>query len=105
MIITSTFTIPNKEIDSIVGLVNGSIVKTKHVGRDILAVFKNIFGGEIKSYTALVAESRQEAIDRMIKEAEKLNADAIVGIRFSSSSIAAGASEIHVYGTAIKFKS
>ncbi|MBS9778675.1 MAG: YbjQ family protein [Campylobacteraceae bacterium] len=102
MFITNTETIPGKEIISLYGVVSGSTVRAKHVGRDIAASVKNIFGGELKGYTELLQESRDEAIKRMQEQAQELGANAIVNVRFSTSSVAAGASEIYVYGTAVK---
>ena len=80
---------------------SGSTVRAKHVGRDIFASIKNIFGGELKGYTELLGESRDEALERMKAQAQQLGANAIVNVRFSTSSIAAGAAEIYVYGTAV----
>ena len=94
--------LPGKEIVEFFGLVNGSTVRSKHVGRDIMAGFKNILGGELKGYTELLNESRKEAIARMVAEAEAAGANAILNIRFSTSSVANGAAEIYVYGTAVK---
>ncbi|WKZ56973.1 MAG: YbjQ family protein [Bdellovibrionota bacterium] len=101
MILTNIETIPGKQIIEHYGLVTGSTVRSKHVGRDIVASFKNIFGGELRGYTELLNESRQEAIDRMIAQAQSMGANAIVNVRFSTSSIAAGAAELYVYGTAV----
>lgn len=95
-------TIPGKQIESVVGLVQGSSVRAKHVGRDIMAGIKNVFGGELKGYTELLNESREEAMQRMIQAAQAQGANAIVNVRFSTSSIAAGAAEIFAYGTAVK---
>jgi uncharacterized protein YbjQ (UPF0145 family) len=102
MIITTTETIPNKQIVEILGISRGSTVRARHAGRDILAGFKNIVGGEISDYTKLMADSREEAMQRMIEDAKKLNADAIVNIRFTTSTISQGAAEIMAYGTAVK---
>ena len=99
---TNIETIPQKEIIEHFGLVSGSTVRSKHVGRDIMASFKNIFGGELKGYTELLSESREEAIQRMQDQARSLGANAIVNVRFSTSSVAAGAAELYVYGTAVK---
>jgi uncharacterized protein YbjQ (UPF0145 family) len=101
MILTNTETLPGKEIKECLGVVSGSTVRAKHFGRDFLAGLKNIVGGELGSYTELLGESRIEATERMIEQAKQLGADAVVNIRFSTSSIAAGASEIYVYGTAV----
>ena len=94
--------LPNFQITERLDVVYGSTVRSKHVGKDFFAGLKNIVGGELTAYTELLEESRQEAIDRMILKAEALGADAVVGLRFSTSSIAQGASELFVYGTAVK---
>ena len=94
--------LPNYQITERLDVVYGSTVRSKHVGKDLFAGLKNIVGGELTAYTELLEESRQEAIDRMIVKAEALRADAVVGLRFSTSSIAQGASELFVYGTAVK---
>lgn len=93
--------IPGKTITEHYGVVSGSTVRAKHAGRDIMASFKNIFGGELKGYTELLSESRDEAINRMKEQARSLGANAIVNVRFSTSSVAAGAAELYVYGTAV----
>ena len=102
MIVTNIEYIPNREITEHFGVVSGSTVRAKHVGRDIAASFKNIFGGELKGYTELLSESREEAIERMKEQAQSLGANAILNVRFSTSSVAAGAAELYVYGTAVK---
>ena len=102
MIITNIETVPGKSIVEHFGVVSGSTIRAKHVGKDILASFKNLVGGELKAYTQLLQESRQEAVDRMIAEASQLGANAIVNVRFSTSSVAAGAAELYAYGTAVK---
>lgn len=94
--------LPNHTITERLDVVYGSVVRSKHVGKDLLAGLKNLVGGELVAYTELLEESRQEALNRMIDKAELLGADAVVGIRFSTASISAGASEIFVYGTAVK---
>lgn len=94
--------LPGYIITERLDVVYGSTVRSKHVGKDIFASLKNIVGGELTAYTELLEESRQEAIDRMLLKAEALGADAVVGIRFSTSSIAQGASELFVYGTAVR---
>lgn len=101
MLVTNIELIPGKRITRHLGLVQGSSVRAKHVGRDIMASLKNIFGGELKGYTELLQESRQEAIDRMIEQAKAVGANAILNVRFSTSSIAAGAAELFAYGTAV----
>ena len=102
MILTTTETIPNKEIVELLGIARGSTVRARNVGRDFMAGLKNLVGGEIDEYTKLQAQSREEAIQRMIDDAERLGADAIVNVRFATSVIMQGASEILAYGTAVK---
>jgi uncharacterized protein YbjQ (UPF0145 family) len=104
MILTTTENIPNKEIEAILGIARGSTVRSRNIGRDIFAGLKNIVGGEIEEYTQLQAESREEAMMRMTVDAEKLGADAVVNIRFTTSVITQGASEMLAYGTAVKLK-
>ena len=104
MIITTTESVPNKEIVAILGVARGSTVRAKNIGKDIFAGFKNIVGGEIHEYTKLQADSREEAIKRMIDDAESLGADAIVGVRLTTSMVTQGAAEILAYGTAVKFQ-
>ena len=94
--------VPGRQVTEHHGIVNGSTVRAKHAGRDFMAGLKNIFGGELKGYTELLNESRKEAISRMVAEAEEMGANAILNVRFSTSSVSAGASEIYVYGTAVK---
>ena len=101
MIITNTEEIPGKTITTCLGVVSGSTVRAKHAGRDIMAGLKNIVGGELKGYTELLGEARDQAMDRMKAQASQLGANAIVNVRFSTSSVAAGASEIYIYGTAV----
>lgn len=102
MILTTLEYLPNLTITEHLGVVNGSTVRAKHAGRDFAAGIKNIFGGELKGYTELLEETRNEAIKRMVTQAEKAGANAILNIRFSTSSVASGAAEIYVYGTAVK---
>lgn len=102
MIITTTETVAGREIAQVLGISRGSTVRARNIGRDIFAGLKNIVGGEIEEYTKLQAQSREEALERMIKDAEKLGANAIVNVRFSTSTIMQGASEILAYGTAVK---
>ncbi len=101
MILTNIESIPGRRIVSHYGLVQGSSIRAKHVGRDIMAGLKNIVGGELKGYTELLSESRSQAIDRMKAQAEELGANAIVNVRLSTSSVAQGAAEILAYGTAV----
>lgn len=102
MILTNTETIPGKEIVEVLGICRGSTVRARNVGRDFFAGLKNIIGGEISEYTQLQAESREQAIQRMVQDAQRLGADAIVNVRFSTSMIMQGAAEILAYGTAVK---
>lgn len=104
MILTTLEGVPGKDIVEHFGIVQGSTVRAKHVGKDILASFKNIVGGELKGYTELLQEAREEALDRMVKQASQLGANAIVNIRFGTSSIAQGAAELFAYGTAVKVR-
>jgi uncharacterized protein YbjQ (UPF0145 family) len=101
MHISNIEVIPNKRVVKHLGLVQGSTVRSKHAGKDIMAGLKNIFGGELQGYTELLQESRQEAIDRMTLQATTLGANAVINVRFATSAIAAGASEILAYGTAV----
>jgi uncharacterized protein YbjQ (UPF0145 family) len=101
MILSTTFDVPQMKVVKIVGLVKGNTVRARHIGKDIAALFKNIIGGEIEEYTKLLAESRDQSLDRMVTEAEKMGANAIVGVRFSTSYIMQMAAEILVYGTAV----
>ena len=102
MILTTSETIPGKQITQILGISRGSTVRARNIGRDIFAGLKNIVGGEIHEYTKLQAEAREEAMQRMQQDAEKMGADAIICIRLQSSTIMQGASEILAYGTAVK---
>ena len=102
MILTNIETIPGKKIVSHIGMVSGSTVRAKHFGKDWLASWKNVFGGEIRGYTELMEESREQATDRMITQAMKLGANASVHVRYATSAIMDGAAEVYAYGTAIK---
>lgn len=104
MIITNTETIAGREISESLGIARGSTVRARNVGRDIFAGLKNLVGGEIDEYTRLQAQSREEALQRMMQDAKKLGADAVVNVRFTTSMIMQGASEILAYGTAVKLK-
>jgi len=101
MLVINTEFVPGMQIVAVKGLVQGNTVRTKHAGRDIAASFKNMFGGELKGYTELLVESRREAVERMIAQAQQLGANAIVNVRFATSSITAGAAELYAYGTAV----
>ena len=102
MLITNLEFLPNHKVVRHVGLVQGSSVRSKHVGRDIMASLKNIFGGELRGYTELLHDSREEATDRMLEQARSIGANAVLNVRYSTSSIAAGAAEIFVYGSAVE---
>lgn len=102
MILTNIETVPGKSVVEHYGLVAGSTIRAKHIGRDLMASLKNLVGGELKGYTQLMQESRQQAVDRMIEQANQLGANAIVNVRFSTSSVAQGAAELYAYGTAVR---
>ncbi len=101
MILVTTETVPGKTIKETLGLVRGNTIRARHVGQDIKAAFRNLIGGEVVEYTKLMAESREQAIDRMVAAAQELNADAIVSMRFSTSMIMGGAAELLAYGTGV----
>ena len=101
MIVTTTDEVPGRRVTSVLGLVRGNTIRARHLGHDIGAVMRHMVGGEIREYTKMLAESREQSIDRMIEEAEGLGANAIVGMRFSTSMIMSGAAEILAYGTAV----
>jgi uncharacterized protein YbjQ (UPF0145 family) len=102
MIISNTESVPGRTIVEFYGVVTGNTVRAKHVGRDIMAGLKNIVGGELKGYTELLQDSRREATDRMVEQAESMGANAVVNIRFATSSISQGAAELFAYGTAVR---
>ena len=101
MITVTSDSIPGKRIVKTFGLVRGNTIRARHVGRDIMAGLRNLVGGEIMEYTKLMAESREQAIDRMKQEAERMGANAVVGLRFTTSVIMGGAAELLSYGTAV----
>jgi len=101
---TTTDSIPGKTVVKVLGVVKGNTIRARHVGRDIAAGLKNLVGGEIKSYTEMTTQSREEAFNRMVNEAIDLGADAIINIRFSTSMVMQGAAEMLAYGTAVKLK-
>ena len=101
MLLSTTETIEGKKIVKHLGLVRGNTIRARHIGRDIMAGLRNVVGGEISDYTKMMAESREQAIDRMIEEAQKLGANAVVGMKFATSMIMQSASEILAYGTAV----
>lgn len=102
MLMTTTDGIPGKTLE-VLGMVRGEMVQSKHIGRDFMAGLKGIVGGELSGYTEMISEARAAATERMLREAAALGADAVVAIRFSSSSVMQGASEILIYGTAVRF--
>lgn len=104
MILTNTADVAGKEVQECLGLVKGSSIRAKHLGKDIMSFFRFLVGGELKEYAEMIDESRKAATEAMVKEAEKLGADAIVNIRFATSAVMQGAAEILIYGTAVKFK-
>jgi len=104
MIVVNTETIPGQTIAQVLGLVQGNTIRAKHLGRDIAAGFKNLVGGELRGYTELLIEARQEATQRMIPKAHELGADAIINVRFSTAAVTQGAAELYAYGTAVKLE-
>jgi uncharacterized protein YbjQ (UPF0145 family) len=102
MLLSTTETVPGKTIREFFGVVSGSTVRAKHIGKDIMAGLKNIVGGELKGYTELLQEARQEALERMIQQADSVGANAVVNVRFSTSNITQGAAELFAYGTAVR---
>jgi uncharacterized protein YbjQ (UPF0145 family) len=102
LILTNLESVPGRTILEHYGLVTGSTVRAKHFGRDLMAGLKNLIGGELKGYTELLGEARQEAVSRMTQQARALGANAVVNVRFSTSSISAGAAELYAYGTAVR---
>lgn len=101
MIIVTTNDIPGKEIKKVLGIAKGNTIRTRHIGRDILAVFKHMLGGEVQEYTQLLAQAREQALERMKTHAESLGANAVVQMRFSTSVLMGGAAEMLAYGTAV----
>jgi uncharacterized protein YbjQ (UPF0145 family) len=102
MILCNTEEVPGRTIREFYGVVTGSTVRAKHLGRDLMAGLKNLVGGELRGYTELLQEAREEAIARMLEQARALGANAVVGVRFSTSSVAQGAAELFAYGTAVR---
>ena len=101
MMAVTTEAVPGRRIVRVLGLVRGNTIRARHLGKDILAAFKNLVGGEVMEYTKMLAESREQALDRMIADAEKLGANAIVALRFTTASMMQGAAELLAYGTAV----
>ena len=104
IIVTSTNEIPGKQVKEIIGVVKGNTVRARNIGRDIGAGFKNLIGGEIKTYTDMISQSREEAYNRMVNSAIEIGADAVIGFRFMTSMVMQGASEMLAYGTAVKLR-
>lgn len=104
MIVVTTPDVPGMRITRTLGLVRGNTIRSRHLGKDILAVLRNIAGGEVKEYTKMLAEAREQAIDRMIEEAQALDADGVVGLRFQTSMVMSGAAEMLCYGTAVNLE-
>ena len=104
MVLSTTYDVAGYEIIETLDVVRGSTVRARHVGRDILAGFKNVVGGEIRGYTELMADAREQALERMIADAEHIGADAVVGVRFITAAVMQGASELLAYGTAVKIR-
>jgi uncharacterized protein YbjQ (UPF0145 family) len=102
MIVVTTEHIEGKRITETLGLVKGSTIRARHVGRDVMAGLRNIVGGEVKDYTVMLAQAREEALQRMIEQGEKMGANAIIGARFVTSMVMSGAAEMVAYGTAVK---
>ena len=105
MIVVNTEAIPGYRINRVLGLVQGNTVRAKHAGRDIAAGLKNLVGGELRGYTELLTESRRQAFERMLGQAQQLGANAVINVRFTTSAISAGASEMYAYGTAVMVES
>ena len=101
MIVVNTETIPGYRVERVLGLVQGNTVRAKHAGRDIMAGLKNLVGGELTGYTELLTESRHQAVERMVADATRLGANAILAVRFTTSAVTAGAAELYAYGTAV----
>ncbi len=102
MILVNTEYVPGREVEQVLGLVQGNTIRAKHLGRDIAASFKNLVGGELKGYTELLTEARRQATERMMAQAQQLGANAVVNVRFTTSAISQGAAELYAYGTAVK---
>ncbi len=102
MIVVTTEQIEGKKITETLGLVRGSTIRARNIGHDIMAVLRNVVGGEVKDYTVMLAQAREEALQRMIEQAEKMGANAVVGTRFATSMVMSGAAEMVAYGTAVK---
>jgi uncharacterized protein YbjQ (UPF0145 family) len=102
VILSTIETVPGRDIVEILGVARGNVIRAKHIGADIVASLRNLVGGEVTEYTKLMAEAREQAFDRMIAQAQTMNADAVIGIRFTTSMVVAGAAELLVFGTAVR---
>jgi len=101
VIVVTTESVPGYRVKKVLGMVSGSVVRARHIGRDIMAALRNIAGGEIKEYTELLAQARDDAIRRMVSKAKELGANAVIGVRFTTTAVMSGAAEILAYGTAV----
>ncbi|HVS12538.1 MAG TPA: YbjQ family protein [Thermoanaerobaculia bacterium] len=101
MILSTTEEVPGRRVARVLGLVRGNTIRTRHVGKDIMAVLRGLVGGEVSEYTKLFAEAREQALDRMVEEAEELGGNAVIGVRFSTSMVMTSAAELLAYGTAV----
>ena len=104
MLLVTTEVVEGRKIDEVLGLVRGNTIRARHLGRDVMAGLRNVVGGEIKDYTRMLSQARDQAMERMVKEVENVGANAIVGVRFTTSQTMAGAAEILAYGTAVRLK-
>jgi uncharacterized protein YbjQ (UPF0145 family) len=104
IIVTTAFDVPGRKISKVIGIVRENTIRSRNLGRDIAAGFKSLIGGEIKTFTDLITQARDEAFNRMVNEAKRIDADAVIGMNFASSTVMRGASEILAYGTAVKLK-
>ncbi len=104
MIFVTTDTVEGRKIEAVFGLVRGNTIRARHIGRDIMAGLRNIVGGEIKEYTMMLSQARDQAVERMAAQAERLGANAVVGVRFTTAETMSGAAEILAYGTAVRLK-
>ncbi len=104
MIVVTTDTIPGKKVVKALGIAKGNTIRARHVGKDILAGLKNLIGGEIEEYTKMMAESREQSLDRMVEDAQRLGADAVINVRFMTASMMQSAAELLAYGTAVKIE-
>ncbi len=104
MFLVTTEAVEGRQVEQVLGLVRGNTIRARHIGRDVMAGLRNIVGGEIKEYTRMLSQARDEAVSRMVKEAEALGANAVLGVRFTTSQTMSGAAEILAYGTAVRLK-